>query len=178
MWNDGGRIRYAPFVVPLQRRSHSSPFRPNRRGLSAAGIPSMHEPSGLDRGDGKRPDGITVYPYSRDRCLIWEARCFNTFASSSLIRAALAPGYVADVADVRKIAKYAELGRSFIFQPAAVETFGAMGKSSSNFMHILVADWPCDIRINTRAIFCTRECLWIFSEGTPSLFRSHTMIRC
>ena len=41
-----------------------------RRGLSAAGIPSMLEPSGLDRGDGKRPDGITVYPYSRGRCLI------------------------------------------------------------------------------------------------------------
>ena len=33
-----------------------------RRGLFAAGIPSMLEPSGLDHGDGKRPDGIAVYP--------------------------------------------------------------------------------------------------------------------
>ena len=38
-----------------------------RRGLSAAGIPSMLEPSGLDRGDGKRPNRTTVYPYSRGR---------------------------------------------------------------------------------------------------------------
>ena len=68
-----------------------------RRGLSAAGIPSMLEPSGLDRGDGKRPDGITVYPYSRGRCLIWDATCVNTFASSNLIRAALAAGSVADL---------------------------------------------------------------------------------
>ena len=60
-----------------------------RRGLSAAGILSMLEPSGLDRGVGKRPDGITVYLYSRDRCLIWDATCVNTFASSNLIRASV-----------------------------------------------------------------------------------------
>ena len=67
-----------------------------RRGLSAAGIPSILEPSCLDRGDGKRPDGIAVYPYSRGRCLIWDATSVNTFASSNLIRAALAAGSVAD----------------------------------------------------------------------------------
>ena len=104
-----------------------------RRGLSAAGIPSMLKPSGLDRGDGKRPDGITVYHYSCGRCLIWDATCVNTFASSNLIRAALAAGSVADAAEVRKIAKYAELGRHFIFQPVAVETSGAMGKSTIQF---------------------------------------------
>ena len=104
-----------------------------RRGLPAAGIPSILEPSGLDRGDGKRPDGITVYPYSHGRCLIWDATCVNTFASSNLIRAAVVAGSVADAAEVRKIAKYAELGRRFIFQPVAVETSGAMGKSSIQF---------------------------------------------
>ena len=87
-----------------------------RRSLSAAGTPSMLEPSGLDRGDGKRPDGITVYPYSRGRCLIWDATCVNTFESSNQIRAALA-----------------ELGRRFIFQPVAVETSGAMAKSTIQF---------------------------------------------
>ena len=64
---------------------------------------------------------------------IWDATCDNTFASSNLIRAALAAGSVADAAEVRKIAKYAELGRRFIFQPVAVETSGAMGKSTIQF---------------------------------------------
>ena len=93
----------------------------------------MLEPAGLDRGDGKRPDGITVYPCSRGRCLILDATCVNTFASSNLIRAALAAGSVADAAEVRKIAKYFELSRRFIFQPIAVEKSGAMGKSTIQF---------------------------------------------
>ena len=88
----------------------------------------MLEPSGLDRGDGKRPDGTTVYPYSRGRCPILDASCVNAFASSNMIRAALAAGSVADAAEVRKIAKYAELGRRFIFQSVAVETSGAIGE--------------------------------------------------
>ena len=96
-------------------------------------MPSMLEPSALDRGDGKRPDGITVYPYSRGLSLIWDATCVKTFASSNLIRAALAAGSVADAAEVRKIAKYAELGRRFIILPEAVETSGAMGKSTIKF---------------------------------------------
>ena len=75
MWNDGGRIWYAPFVVPIQRWAHSTLSNVVRRSLSAARIPSMLEPSGLDRDDGKRPDAITVYPYSRGRCLIWDAAC-------------------------------------------------------------------------------------------------------
>ena len=104
-----------------------------RRGLSAAGIPSILEPSGLDRGDGKRQDGITVYPYSRGRCLISDATCVNTFSSSNIILAALAAGSVADAIEVRKIAKYAELGRRFIFPPVAFETSGAMGKSTIQF---------------------------------------------
>ena len=104
---------------PLSRR-YSAGRIPRHSALNdvtffAVGMPSMLEPSGLDRGEGKRPDGITVYPYSRGRCLIWDATCVSTFASSNLIQVALAAGSVADAADVRKIAKYAELGRRFIF---------------------------------------------------------------
>ena len=36
-----------------------------RRALSSAGFNAVLEPFGLDRGDGKRPDGITVFPFSR-----------------------------------------------------------------------------------------------------------------
>ena len=31
-----------------------------KRGLAAAGVPSWLEPVGLDKGGGRRPDGVTV----------------------------------------------------------------------------------------------------------------------
>ena len=100
-----------------------------RRGLSAAGIPSMLEPSGLDRGDGKRPDGITVYPYSRGRCLIWDATCVNTFASSNIIRAALAAGFVADAAEVRKIEKVRGVGPTLHLPASCCRDVQTIGRS-------------------------------------------------
>ena len=48
--------------------------------------------------------------------------CVNIFASSNVIRAALAAGSVVDATEIRKNAKYAVYGRHFIFQPVAVET--------------------------------------------------------
>ena len=60
--------RFSAVCIPR----HSALSDIVRRGLSAAGIPSMLKPSGHDRDDGKRPNGITVYPYSCDRCLIWD----------------------------------------------------------------------------------------------------------
>ena len=42
-----------------------------KRALSSAGFNAVLEPVGLDRGDGKHPDGMTVFPFSRGKCLIW-----------------------------------------------------------------------------------------------------------
>ena len=91
----------------------------------------MLVPSGLDRGDGKWPDRITVYQYSRGRYLIWDATCFNTYASFNLIGAALAAG--SDATGVKKNAKYAVLVRHLIFQPVALEASCSMGKSTIQF---------------------------------------------
>ena len=51
-----------------------------KRALSSAGFNAVLEPVGLDRGDGKHPDGITVFPFSRRKCLIWDSTCVNSFS--------------------------------------------------------------------------------------------------
>ena len=43
-----------------------------KRALQKAGLPSVLEPPGLDRGDGSRPDGITFFPFSGGRSLVWD----------------------------------------------------------------------------------------------------------
>ena len=42
-----------------------------KRALSSAGSNAVLEPVGLDRGDGKRPDGMSVFPFSREGAPFW-----------------------------------------------------------------------------------------------------------
>lgn len=50
-----------------------------KRALIGAGIPSVHERVGLNRGNGRRPGGMTIFPFSNDISPIWYATCDDTF---------------------------------------------------------------------------------------------------
>ena len=108
-----------------------------RRGLASAGIPAVLEPVGLDRGDGRRPDGLTLFPYSGGMCLTWDATCTDTFADSVLIQSALEPGVAARNAEVRKQRHYSEISSRYKFVPIAVETSGVLGPATSKFIREL-----------------------------------------
>ena len=108
-----------------------------KRSLSSAGMPSWLEPVGLDRGDGRRPDGITVFPFSHGKCLVWDSTCSDTFAETSLLQSAVSPGSAADQAEQRKRARYATLAEQYHFEPVAVETTGVWGRSSLEFLRRL-----------------------------------------
>ena len=43
------------------------------RALKSAGIASELEPEGLNRDDGTRPDGITMFPFNQGRPFCWDA---------------------------------------------------------------------------------------------------------
>ena len=66
------------------------------------------EPVGLDRGDSKRPDGMTVLPFSR------ESASFGILPVSTLFPPTLAltatePGSASRSADVRKSLRYEKM---------------------------------------------------------------------
>ena len=42
-----------------------------KHALASAGTPAMLEPPGLSRRDGKRPDGLTLFPWKGGKNLIW-----------------------------------------------------------------------------------------------------------
>ena len=63
-----------------------------KRSLQTAGVPSLLEPTGIDRGDGKRPDGMTIFPFAEGKSLVWDATCVNTYAASYLPAVAVTVG--------------------------------------------------------------------------------------
>ena len=77
-----------------------------KRALQKTGLPSVSEPPGLDREDGSRPDGITVFPFSGGRSLVWDCTCVDTFAGVHLNRSAMEAGTAANSAEERKRRKY------------------------------------------------------------------------
>ena len=101
-----------------------------KRALSSAGFNAVLEPVGLDRGDGKRPDGMTVFPFSRGKCLIWDCTCVDSFPPSALALTATEPGS----AEVRKNLKYEGLCDRYIFQAIAIETSCVFGRDTNAFI--------------------------------------------
>ena len=105
-----------------------------KRALATAGIPAILEPVGLDRGDGKRPDGISVFPFSEGKSLCWDATVSDTFCQTALLSSAHSPGSAANRAEDRKIAHYQSLQSQYRFTPISMETTGAYGKLTEKFV--------------------------------------------
>ena len=105
-----------------------------KRALATAGVPSWLEPLGLDRGDGRLSDGLTVFPFSEGRSLCWDSTCVDTFSQGTVIDCALSPGAAAAAAEERKRLKYAGLSDRYRFELVAVKTTGVIGQSTSRFL--------------------------------------------
>ena len=105
------------------------------RALTTSHIPSRLEPTGLDRSDGKRPDGITMVPWKNGNLLVWDATCSDTYAPSHLAQSTLAAGAVASQAEDLKKIKYSYLDGhpGICFTPIAYET-SVVGPLSQIFL--------------------------------------------
>ena len=107
------------------------------RALIRAEIPSVREPSGLSRDDGKRPDGLTLVPWQSGRSVTWDVTVVHTLAASYVSQSAVQAGSAATAASVRKFAKYSSLSSSHVFCPVAVETLGPLADDAQLFL----TDW-------------------------------------
>ena len=105
------------------------------RALNRAKVPSVKEPTGLTRLDGKRPDGLTLIPWRSGRCLTWDVTIADTF--TYIQKTSLAQGGAADIAAARKIEKYTDLARTYEFCPIAMETLGPINEIGLSFLYDL-----------------------------------------
>lgn len=98
-----------------------------QRALKSAEVPSVREPPGCSRPDGKRPDGLTLVPWKKGKSLLWDYTCRDTFAQSYVNKTSIEPGYVAKQAEKYKYTIYNDLMDTFVFIPIASETSGIIG---------------------------------------------------
>ena len=104
------------------------------RALKRADIPSTKEPTGLLRGDGKRPDGLILVPWQAGKCLTWDATVVDTLTSSYVLVTATRVVGAADAAAERKYLKYASITNMHIFVPMAIETLGPICSGCLSFL--------------------------------------------
>jgi hypothetical protein len=107
------------------------------RSLNKAQIPSIKEPPGLFRNDGKRTDGVTLIPWSHGKCLTWDVTVPDTVAASHLGVTSLMPASAAEKAPINKEKKYEQLLHSHHFVAVAVETFGSWSEDGLKFVNEL-----------------------------------------
>ena len=104
------------------------------RALKRVDIPSTKEPTGLLRGDGKRPDGLTLVHWQEGKCLTWDVRVVDTLASFYFSVTATRVGGAADAAAERKSLKYASITNTHIFVPVEIETLGPICSRGLSFL--------------------------------------------
>jgi len=105
-----------------------------QRALKTAEIPTIKEPSGCSRSDGKKPDGLTLIPWKSGKCLIWDFSCRDTFAPSYVKGSAARAGHVATLTEIDKHKLYEQLTQRFVLVAVAVETAGTWGKEGLVFI--------------------------------------------
>ena len=120
----------------------------------------------MDRGDGKRPDGVTIFPYNRGKNLCWDSTCVDTYCSSTVISTAITPGAAADRAEREKRRKYRALSHRYIFEPVAVESSGVLGSTTLPFLRGLGR------RISSRTGE-SRETSWLFQRISIAVVRGN-----
>ena len=107
------------------------------RAFGRAGIPVSREPTGLIPGSSLRPDGCSVVPWSRGKCIAWDVTCPDTLAASNLSGSASLAGHAAEHAAAAKHQKYQQLAASHTFLPIAIETLGGINAEALNELNIL-----------------------------------------
>jgi len=107
------------------------------RAFTRAGIPARKEPAGLIPVSPLRPDGTTVTPWSRGRCVAWDVTCPDTLAASHLDGSAMSAGSAAEHAAILKTQKYRQLESTHCFVPIALETLGAINTEGLALLNCL-----------------------------------------
>ena len=104
------------------------------RVVTNAQYPAVKEPVGLSRSDDKRPDGVTLIPWTRGKPVAWDVTVPDSYANSYIADPATTASAAENRAADNKTAKYQELAKTHQFAPLAIETGGAWNEKEFEFI--------------------------------------------
>jgi hypothetical protein len=137
-----------------------------RQAFSKVNVPTVLEPPGMFRTDGKRADGLTLAPWSRGKSLVWDATCADTLCRSYVDATSRSPGAAAERSERRKRDVYSELPSQYSFCPFAVETMGTFGEEALK----LVRDLGARLRASSGD---SRETSWLIQRISLAIQRGN-----
>ena len=100
------------------------------KAFTSAGTLAKLEPQSMCLGGNQRPDGVTLVPWKRGRCMAWDATCPNTFAKTHIQASSTQAGSAAATAEAKKKTKYSSIIGGVDFVPVAIETSGVWGEDA------------------------------------------------
>ena len=106
------------------------------RAVTRGSTPSVLEPPGLSRTDGKRQDGLTLIPWQRGKSLTWDVTVTDTVADSYLHLTSTKAGGAAENAATKK-EEHVDLQQTCTFIPLAFETLGPINVKGVEFLQEL-----------------------------------------
>ena len=138
-----------------------------QRALNMIRLPSRLEPNHLEGSNGKRPDGITLLPYNRGKYLAWDFTCPHSLGISYINNRVNALAK----AEETKRKKYSFLDDDYyIFEPIAIDTLCAPGKSTSKFLSAICKRIRTTKNMNEEGqYFIQRLCVAIIKGNTNVL---------
>ena len=112
---------------------HTAPNQLVKQSLASVHIPSTLEPRGLCSCNECRPDGVTIIPWSQGKCIAWDGKCHDSFATTNMPLTHTGTGLLANRAAEGKRDTYSELATMFTLIPIAIETTGVYGDDALLF---------------------------------------------
>ena len=95
----------------------------------------MKEPKGLSPDDQKRPDGLTLVPWSHGKSLVWDFTCCDTLCQSHIPQTKNGAGKAAEKAESGRLTRYADIAAAgFTVMPVASETLGSWAPMGLKFL--------------------------------------------
>ena len=101
--------------------------------IKQAQVPSTKEPLGLTTRDNRRPDSVTLLPWSIGKPIAWDVTIPDTFADSHInATSTQARRVYPNIAVNSKTAKYVDLTATHVFMTIANETAGSWNQRAND----------------------------------------------